>query len=86
MFEMEVHLPPDVEKKLAALAELRGRSTADLVQDAIADLIYKAETSAMLDRRYDDIKSGKVQLIPGEEVFARLKGKSEAARRAKNGS
>jgi hypothetical protein len=34
----------------------------------------------MLESRYDDIKSGKVKLIPGEEVFARLREKSEARR------
>jgi len=34
----------------------------------------------MLDSRYDEIKSGKVKLIPGEEVFARLRAKSEARR------
>ena len=41
-----------------------------------------AGTREMLDTRYDDIKSGRVKLIPGDEVFARLREKSEA-RRAK---
>jgi len=36
---------------------------------------------AMLDRRYDDIKSGRVKLIPGPEVEARFLEKSAAARR-----
>jgi hypothetical protein len=36
----------------------------------------------MLDSRYDDIKSGKVNLIPGDEVIAGLRERS-AARRAK---
>jgi hypothetical protein len=34
----------------------------------------------MLDSRYDDIKSGKVKLIPGDEVLARLRAKSAACR------
>jgi hypothetical protein len=34
----------------------------------------------MLDSRYDDIKSGKGKLIPGDEVFARLMAKTEAER------
>ena len=34
----------------------------------------------MLDRRFDEIESGKVKLIPGDEVFARLREKSEARR------
>lgn len=34
----------------------------------------------MLDRRYDEIKSGKVNAIDGEEVFAQLRQKSESRR------
>lgn len=37
-----------------------------------------ADTRTMLDRRYDDIKSGKVKLIPGDEAFARLRERIEA--------
>ena len=33
-----------------------------------------------LDSRYDDLKSGKVKPIDGEEAFARLKAKTEAER------
>jgi hypothetical protein len=52
-----------------------------LVQDAVAGFFDElAETREMLDSRYDEIKSGKVKLIPGEEVFARLRAKSEARR------
>ena len=39
----------------------------------------------MLNSRYDDIKSGSSKLIPGDEVFARLREKSEALR-AKSGT
>jgi putative addiction module component (TIGR02574 family) len=31
-----------------------------------------------LDRRYDDIRSGKVKLVPGDEVMARLRAKNAA--------
>ena len=43
------------------------------------------ETREMLNSRYDDIKSGKGKLIPGDEVFARLREKS-AALKVKLGS
>jgi hypothetical protein len=33
-----------------------------------------------LSSRYDDLKSGKVKPIDGEEAFARLKAKTEAER------
>jgi predicted transcriptional regulator len=82
---MEVHFTPDLEKKLNDLAAQSGRSTDELVQDAVAGMVDElAETREMLDRRYDDIKSGNVKLIPGEEAFARLREKIDARRR--NGS
>ena len=64
-----------------------GRGTAAaLVQDVVEGYFEDlAQTRQMLDGRYDDIKSGRVKLIPGDEVFARLREKSEA-RRAKPGS
>jgi hypothetical protein len=34
----------------------------------------------MLDSRYDDLKSGRVKPIDGEEAFARLKAKTEVRR------
>jgi hypothetical protein len=34
----------------------------------------------MLDGRYDDIKSGRVKPIDGEEAFARLRQKSQDRR------
>jgi len=83
---MEVHFTPELEKKLNDLAAQSGRAAGDLVQDAVAGYVDElAETREMLDSRYDDIKSGRVKLIPGDEVFARLREKSEA-RRLKPGS
>jgi hypothetical protein len=40
-----------------------------------------AQTRTMLIRRYDDLKSGSVKPIPGEEVEAYFCDKSAAARR-----
>ena len=39
-----------------------------------------AETREMLDRRYDEIESGSVKLIDGEEAFARLHERIDARR------
>jgi hypothetical protein len=51
------------------------------LQDALAgyfdDLV---ETRDMLNSHYDDLKSGTVKPIDGEEAFARLKAKTEAQR------
>jgi len=78
---MEVNLSPEIENKLNDLAAQTGRPAADLVQDAVAGMVDEVGgTREMLDRRYDDIKSGKVKLIPGEEAFARLHERIDARR------
>jgi hypothetical protein len=42
---MEVHFPPELEKKLTDLAALSGRPAGELVQDAVAGLVDElAET------------------------------------------
>jgi predicted transcriptional regulator len=78
---MEVHLAPDVEKRLNELAAESGRATDEVLQDALAGYFDQlAETRDMLNSRYDDLKSGTVKPIDGEEAFARLKAKNEAQR------
>jgi hypothetical protein len=50
---MEVHLPPDMERKINDLAAQSGRGTDDIFQDAVAGyLIEQAQTREMLDGRY----------------------------------
>ena len=78
---MEVHFPPDVEKRLHDLAAQSGCGTDELLQDALAGYLDEVwQTRDMLNGRYDDLKSGRVKLIDGEEAFARLKAKTEAQR------
>ena len=78
---MEVHFAPDVEKKLHDLAAQSGRGAEELLQDAVAGYLDEmARTGEMLNGRYDDLKSGRVAPIDGEEAFARLKAKTEAQR------
>lgn len=83
---MEVQFEPDVQAKLDQMARESGRAAAELVKDVVTGYLDDlAGTREMLNSRYDDIKSGRVKLIPGDEVFARLRQKSEALR-AKSGS
>lgn len=78
---MEVQLTPDIQARLDRLADETGRTKDEFVQDAMAGYFDElVETRAMLDNRYDDIKSGKVKLIPGDEVVARLRERSAAYR------
>jgi hypothetical protein len=85
---MEVHFAPGTEKKLMDLAAQSGRKTADeLVQDVIEGYFDElAQTRTMLNSRYDDLRSGKVKPIPGDEVEAYFRDKSAAARGSQRGS
>lgn len=80
---MKVHFSPELEKRLNDLAMQSGRSATELVQDAVTDLVDElSDARTMLDSRYDDIKSGKVILIPGDQVEAYFHEQSENGRRA----
>jgi hypothetical protein len=78
---MEAHFTPDVEKRLNDLATQSGRRADELLQDALAAYFDElGQTRELLDSRYDQLKSGSVKPIDGEEAFARLKAKTEAQR------
>lgn len=84
---MEVHLNPETEKKLKDLAAESGRGTDDLVEDAMAGYVEElVKVRGMLNNRYDDLKAGRVNPIPGDEVEAYFRDKSAAARRSRPGS
>jgi predicted DNA-binding protein len=81
---MEVHLTPEVEARLNQLVIETGRGKDELVQDAMAGYFDElVQTREMLDSRYDDVKSGTVKPIDGEEALARLRKKSEARRNSR---
>ena len=79
---MEVHFTPEVQAKLDEMARESGCQPSELVEDAVIgyfdELTYSRE---MLDSRYDDLESGRVKPIDGEEAFRRLMEKTEAQRR-----
>lgn len=81
---MEVHVKPEVEEKLKQLARETGRSGDELVEDALIgyfdELSHARET---LDRRFDDLESGRVKMIDGEEAFERLMKKTDDQRRSR---
>jgi predicted DNA-binding protein len=70
-----------VQAKLDRLVTETGRPADEFVQDAMAGYVDElADVRATLDNRYDDLKSGRVRLIGGDEVIARLRAKSVARR------
>ena len=76
---MGVQFTPDVEKKLNDLAAQSGRGSAStLVQHVIEGYFDElAETREMLNSRYDDLKSGRVQPIDGEKFFESLRRRED---------
>ncbi len=75
---MEVHLTPELEAKLNEMATRTGRATDELVQDAMAGYFEEvAHVREMLDRRYDEVKSGKVKPIDGEAFFESLRERED---------
>jgi len=80
---MAAHLKPETESRLKELAATTGRAPDDLVEDAMAGYLAElVEVRKMLDGRYDEIKSGRVEPIDGEEAFDRLRRKSQDRRRS----
>ena len=76
-----MHLKPDVQAKLEQMARESGRPSEELVEDAVAGYFDElAQTREMLDRRFDDLESGRVKPIDGEEAYRRLMEKTEAQR------
>jgi predicted transcriptional regulator len=79
---MEVHFSPDVQAKLEQAARESGCRSEEVIEDALTGYFDELRyTREMLDRRYDDLESGKVTPIDGEEAFRSLLEKTEAQRR-----
>ncbi len=78
---MEVNFRPETESRLQELAAKTGRAPNDLVEDAMAGYLQElAQLRENLDGRYDDLKSGRVMPVDGEEAFASLRHKSDNRR------
>ena len=78
---MVVHLKPETESRLQELAATTGRAPGEFVEDAMAAYLAElTQVRSMLDGRYDDIKSGRVQPVDGEEAFGRLRQRSQDRR------
>ena len=78
---MELQVSPETAKKLSDLAASSGRAPEEIVEDALAGYLQEvASVRQTLEGRYDDLKSGRVAPIDGEEAFRRLREKSERRR------
>jgi predicted DNA-binding protein len=79
---VEVHFSAETEKRLSELAAQNGRGSAEELVLTVVEAYFDelAQTREMLHRRYDDLKSGRLKPIPGEEVEAHFREKSTVAR------
>jgi hypothetical protein len=78
---MEVHFTPELEKKLADVAAQSGRGADELVQDVVAGYLEElVDVRETLDRRYDDLKSGRVRPMDGDEAFRMIRKRSQIRR------
>jgi hypothetical protein len=84
---MDVHLNnPEIQAKIDRWVTETGRGPDELIEDAVAGYFEElTQNWEMLNRRYDDLKSGRVKPVPGDEVVAHFREKS-AARRSQPGS
>ena len=73
-----MHFKPELQAKLDELATETGRPPGQLVEDVVAGYFDElVQTREMLDSRYDDLRSGRVKPIDGEEVFDRLRRRED---------
>jgi hypothetical protein len=78
-----VNLKPKTASLLKELSERLGARPMTLVEDAMAGYLAElAQVRGTWGCRYDDIKSGRVKPIDGEEAFRRLPTKGEDRRRS----
>jgi predicted transcriptional regulator len=76
---VHIHLTPDTQAKLDKLAHDSGRPAEELVEDALASFLDEvAQVNMLLDRRYEDLNTGRVRPVDGADALARIRDKSRA--------
>lgn len=68
---LAVRLPPLIEARLDALAKATGRTKTYYVREAILEHLDDLEDIYLAEQRLIDIRSGKTQTVPIEEVMKR---------------
>ena len=78
---MEKHVAPETARKQKDVAATSGRAPEDIIEDALAGYLEEvASVRKTLDSRYDDLRTGRVKPIDGEEAFKKLREKSKRRR------
>jgi predicted DNA-binding protein len=75
---MEIHFTAETEKKLKDLAAKTGRETDAIVEDVMAGYFDEVQQiRETLEGRYDEITSGRVKPVDGEQFFESLRRREE---------
>lgn len=68
---LSIRLPEDVDARLSRLAERTGRTKTFYVIEAVREHIDDLEDLYLAEQRLIDMRSGKTQPVPLEEVMKR---------------
>jgi len=68
---LAIRLPTEIEDRLEALAKATGRSKTFYARQAILEHLDDLEDVYLAEQRLIDIRSGKTQPIPLEDVMKR---------------
>ena len=68
---LAIRLPSEIEDRLEALAKATGRSKAFYARQAILEHLDDLEDVYLAEQRLIDIRLGKTQTIPLEDVMKR---------------
>jgi predicted DNA-binding protein len=80
---MEVSLQPDLAAKVEQWSAETGRPVSELLEDAVEGYFSEVEQlKETLDRRFDELDSGRVKGIPGDEARRMLEERIAARQRS----
>ena len=68
---LAIRLPAEVENRLEALAQATGRTKTFYAREAIIEHLEDLEDLYLAEQRLIDIRTGKTQTVPLEEVMKR---------------
>ena len=80
---MELNLQPELATKLEQLSAETGRPPGEFVEEALTGYFTELEqVRTMLDRRFDEMISGQIEPIDGEEAVRLIKERAAARRKS----
>ena len=66
---LAIRLPAEIESRLDALAQATGRTKTFYAREAILEYLEDLEDLYLAEQRLTDLRAGKTQAVPLEEVM-----------------